>query len=834
MIPLITGSSAEFYIQPMLSCVGDIDIMYHLSDELAIPVGYPPPTELPAEFQSRVKVYKIIDSEYPGYAYLMSSYLLTEDSDTGKYSAVRHDKPWYMSYDRDQRNLHGPAITTTIAKAQLSLDFVYCTRCLSWPSQAADWPTRHRIHNWPDSATVDHVVSNGCDIVHVAHSQCKQDEFMNKHQFRLSFSRAEIALLNSWMPVQQIVYHMLRFFTKTELLTDIRESTGTKIFCNYHLKTLMLWACELNSQTWWNVVRISVKLLHIFADGLKSKICPHYFIDKCNLLDSTVHSGVVISKLASLTESWLSTWFVNNYLRKCAQLCPDRVSRLFDDVSTSMKLQNAVSEVVDWRLNRTLSDLLFACFRMESYMQLFINRLSLTVQSCIYWNSALVKNSSCLSDYFIAFAFLHISKRSKKHSLSDELLDVLATLVGHFVGKRRYCHQLSSELSLSQAVILMRVVANNSRRPELQIEFELSKAYLHRALRRKDSDSDSIYCLANVYLAVLYYTSGQYQTAIDHCTLVMRSQNHSHCSSHVVQGDLLPEVDDDIDTVLGLAVFYQYVRTAALNQQQTQYVVVFTTELFAHYLYIRCLSVMKCRQFTQSLSTDEVQQHTNDIIDSDQLFIVDVLLLNALKISPEVKCHYKPLSEQRQYSTIKPAELDTSELVELLQQSAVEHLTTCRQLQRQEFGSKVTIVTTNFEALYAYKHGDYQRCLELSTQNVHTLLYADDYDAVVLTYPMFLQLLDDDIVSLIALTLIVNRKCRDNRLNVLITQLTLSLYLMTQCQLKLHHSVTSLARTLDYIEVAQRRCPVEMTLEHLTLKLTERKLMIYLSENMQR
>jgi len=32
-IPLLTGSVAEFYIQPMLSCVGDIDMMYHYSNE---------------------------------------------------------------------------------------------------------------------------------------------------------------------------------------------------------------------------------------------------------------------------------------------------------------------------------------------------------------------------------------------------------------------------------------------------------------------------------------------------------------------------------------------------------------------------------------------------------------------------------------------------------------------------------------------------------------------------------------------------------------------------------------------------------------------------------
>jgi len=67
--------------------------------------------------------------------------------------------------------------------------------------------------------------------------------------------------------------------------------------------------------------------------------------------------------------------------------------------------------------------------------------------------------------------------------------------------------------------------------------------------------------------------------------------------------------------------------------------------------------------------------------------------------------------------------MTTSELVELLQQSAVEHLTTYRQLQVQDFGFVDTIVTTDFEALYAYKHGDYHRCLQLSTQNVQMMLY---------------------------------------------------------------------------------------------------------------
>ena len=64
----------------------------------------------------------------------------------------------------------------------------------------------HRNYGWPDSATLDRVVSNGCDVVHVAHRQCRQHESMDKLQHRLSFSRAEIVLINSWMPVQQITW----------------------------------------------------------------------------------------------------------------------------------------------------------------------------------------------------------------------------------------------------------------------------------------------------------------------------------------------------------------------------------------------------------------------------------------------------------------------------------------------------------------------------------------------------------------------------------------------------------------------------------------------------
>jgi len=252
-----------------------------------------------------------------------------------------------------------------------------------------------------------------------------------------------------------------------------------------------------------------------------------------------------------------------------------------------------------------------------------------------------------------------------------------------------------------------------------------------------------------------------------------------------------------------------------LNQRQTQHVSVFTTELFAHCLNIGCLSV------TQMLSTDDDVHRLRNYVSNMQPFIADVLAVKSVILNFNYQSIAMVSGHQ---STPNATDLNTSELVELLQRSAVEHLTTYRQLVARDFGSVATTVTTDFEALYAYKHGDYQRCLQLSTQNVHTLMYADDIPTIM-TFPEFIQLLDDDIVSLTALTLIVNPECRDMSSSVVITQLTLSLYLMTQCQLKLRHSVTSPAQTLDYIKVAQRIHSPDSTLDHLTLKLTKRKVL---------
>jgi len=479
-IPLITGSYAEFYIEPMLPHFGDIDVMYYYNTQLAIPQGHPPPTQLPAEFHSYVKAFEIIDSHLPAYVYLLIRYLLTQRIDDNKYEYFEYERKPYFGNDsrfsrgdgptRGKMCYQGPALTGDCSDipGMMSCDYVRCVHCLVWPPQAAGWTTRHRNYGWPDSATFDRVVSNGCDVVGVAHHQCKEDKWMRKAQHRMSFSRAEIVLMNSWMPVQQIVYHVLRVYLKTELLSDhANKVKGASLPSNYHIKTLVLWACELKPKNWWtenlNLVSICVELLNTLSVWLTDTRCPHYFVDNCNLLDKSFNVGRMASQLKSVNDQYLSTWLVKNYIGQCAKLCPGHISHLFDDVSTAVKLRKAVSEIVRWRLsdNFAFDDVCWTVSYAESKIPLFLSyRHILTVHSCIHWMNALKKIDKRISVYFSAVALLHVAGRISIHGFNDELMDILSLILGR--DSNVFCGVLSlckAELNTPELVELLQKFA---------------------------------------------------------------------------------------------------------------------------------------------------------------------------------------------------------------------------------------------------------------------------------------------------------------------------------------------------------------------------------------
>ena len=109
-----------------------------------------------------------------------------------------------------------------------------------------------------------------------------------------------------------------------------------------------------------------------------------------------------------------------------------------DDVSTSMKLQNAVSAIADWRINRALLDLWELYGSAEIVFPDVFYIVSLNVRSCCYLFNELSKIDSYLCVYFTAVIFLHVFYKTTRNGLNDEFINAFATALGQFVGKRRY------------------------------------------------------------------------------------------------------------------------------------------------------------------------------------------------------------------------------------------------------------------------------------------------------------------------------------------------------------------------------------------------------------
>jgi hypothetical protein len=68
-----------------------------------------------------------------------------------------------------------------------------------------------------------------------------------------------------------------------------------------------------------------------------------------------------------------------------------------------------------------------------------------------------------------------------------------------------------------------------------------------------------------------------------------------------------------------------------------------------------------------------------------------------------------------------PLKLTVAELRRLLVVLSVEQLTEFRRVISRDYNSICRIVTSDIEAMYAYRCGQYEQCLHVSQQNVGSL-----------------------------------------------------------------------------------------------------------------
>jgi len=170
---------------------------------------------------------------------------------------------------------------------------------------------------------------------------------------------------------------------------------------------------------------------------------------------------------------------------------------------------------------------------------------------------------------------------------------------------------------------------------------EMSKAFLHYCIAY--GQESTYYSVVRILLAALYFQSGHYQAVNNWCEEMLNrisDECHSLCS---IGTECMPHIDEDVDSVFGLVVFYEYVQRQVLNpdvHQQQQSTLAFTTELLAHYLYLECPTVDK----SKSSRLTKYQQHLCKL---KQPLLCDVLLFKEMKMQLNSECAEIPAGNAR-------------------------------------------------------------------------------------------------------------------------------------------------------------------------------------------
>ena len=171
--------------------------------------------------------------------------------------------------------------------AEESYDFVLAINCEGWPLCAQEWITRQRL--WPTQDVIEKIAEENFHIV------CKSSA---EGKFRLSFSNAELLLIQNLSVLQHQVYRAFKSFVnhyKYEWSPNIK-----KILCSYHLKTLVLWHCEKTRTTDWSedtIVSHLLALIDELVTALRKKNLPMYFMPKYNLLQNSEDGASVADKI---------------------------------------------------------------------------------------------------------------------------------------------------------------------------------------------------------------------------------------------------------------------------------------------------------------------------------------------------------------------------------------------------------------------------------------------------------------------------------------------------------------------------------------------------------
>lgn len=174
---------------------------------------------------------------------------------------------------------------------KFNTEFIPTMILKEWPRCAFEWKLRDRkprpdpetktVYRWPKPHSINEVTKMGCNLVPIGHYNPTRPNAVMKIEWQIQFARAEQLLLRSLGHTQIRLLILVEFLIRDHL----KDIPGLK---NQHLRYILFWMCEHNFRD-WQEERLGNKLKAYFKtlyNCLSTENLPHYFIDKCNLMDT--------------------------------------------------------------------------------------------------------------------------------------------------------------------------------------------------------------------------------------------------------------------------------------------------------------------------------------------------------------------------------------------------------------------------------------------------------------------------------------------------------------------------------------------------------------------
>uniref|UniRef100_A0A8C1Q7N8 Mab-21 domain containing 2 n=1 Tax=Cyprinus carpio TaxID=7962 RepID=A0A8C1Q7N8_CYPCA len=176
--------------------------------------------------------------------------------------------------EKVERNATVISIILGVGGSRMLYDVVPVVSFKGWPAVAQSWLMEN--HFWDGKITEEEVISGFYLLPACSSTGQKENEW------RLSFARSEVQLKKC------ISASLMQAYQACKALI-IKLLSRPKAISPYHLRSLMLWACDRLPHTYLAQEDYAAHFLLGLIDDLQhclvNKTCPNYFIPQCNMLE---------------------------------------------------------------------------------------------------------------------------------------------------------------------------------------------------------------------------------------------------------------------------------------------------------------------------------------------------------------------------------------------------------------------------------------------------------------------------------------------------------------------------------------------------------------------